>query len=121
MLDQTTMRNSIEELIATDSGISAAAIVSYDGLIMVSSMSERDRSDTFAAITSEVLSKAKLAVEELDYGEVHCQLVLGETGGLIVRVINEEMVLAVEVNKSVNVGAAVRGANRTAQRLSANY
>lgn len=121
MLDQTSMKAAVNELRGIDSKIPNAAVVSSDGLVMVATHSSRDEAETLAAITSELLSKGRLSVSELNLGNLHSQLVLGTGGGVIVRSINEEMVLVAEVGNQANVGKVFAAMNRIALRLGDSF
>ncbi len=119
MLDQTSMKAAVDELVASDPGVRAAVVISYDGLVMISSLDDRDRSEATAAIASEIIGKARLAVNELDHGELGGAIVFGETGGSILRMINEEIGLICEVGPAVNVGRLYGLMGRICTRLNA--
>lgn len=121
MLDQSSMKAAVNELCGLDSNVKFAAIVSSDGLVMVATHPKRDAAETLAAITSELLAKGSLSVAELNLGRLHSQLVLGGQGGVIIRAINDEMVLVAEISKQANVGKVFAVMNRIAARLSDSF
>lgn len=117
MIDQPSMRAAVDEVVELDKKVISAAIVSHDGLVMVATGMERERSDTLAAVSSEVLTKGKLVAEELGHGAMHGQVVLGHKGGLVVRQLNEEMVLVTELEPGANLGQIYAGMNRIGKKF----
>ncbi len=118
-LDLDILQGSLEHLVGDDAQIAGAAIVSPDGLILVSTFADKDFNDQLGAMVSEMLNPGMMAVRELDCGEHFLSMVLGTTGGLIVRGIDGEMVLALQITRGANVGKVVTAANRTVARIQA--
>ncbi len=116
-LDLDILQGSLEKLVDDDPGITGAAIVSPDGLILVSTLTERDTNDRIAAMTSEMLAAGNMTTRELNYGEFFLNLVFGTEGGTAVRGIDEEMVLCTLFSRQANVGQVVQHVNRTVKRI----
>ena len=119
-LDMGTLKQLLEKLTIGEPTIRGVAIVSPDGLILVSSITERDENDRLAAMTSEMLTAGNMTVRELNAGPLYMNMVFGTEGGVIVRGIDEEMVLAALINRSANVGRVVGLINQTVSALRAS-
>lgn len=104
MLDRQTMQVAVQDIQSADPAVSVAAIISHDGLVMVSTHPDRDENELLAAMVSEVLSKGKQSVREMDLGSFFGEVLFGTTGGLMMRKINDEMVLVARFAPEVNVG-----------------
>lgn len=117
MLDRQSMQVAVQDLTGVDPNITAAAIVSHDGLMMVSTLDDQDTNELMAAMTSEVLSKGKQTIEELELGDLHSDLLLGTDGGLMARKINDEMVLVARIRPGVNVGRVFGKMNEIVKRI----
>lgn len=117
MLDQPSMRAAVEELKTVDPAVIGAAIVSYDGLVMVSTHNDEDHNDTMAAYTCEVLTKGRTTIRELNFGELHGEIVFGTQGALMIRPMNEEMVLVAEVNTNVRVGKVYQAMGKIIEKF----
>jgi len=118
MFDRQSMQAAVDEVVGSDPGVELAAIASHDGLVMFSSSQEQDLNDVIGAMTSEVLAKAKQTCRELDFGAHLAELVLGRDGGLMVRGINDEMVLVAKMRASVNVGRVFGVLSQVAARIA---
>ncbi len=116
-LDLEILQGSLEKLTGDDPDIQGAAIVSPDGLILVSSTKDHDMNDRIAAMTSEMLAAGNMTVRELDFGSLYLNMVFGTLGGVIVRGIDDEMVVTVLVARTANVGKVVMLVNATVARL----
>jgi predicted regulator of Ras-like GTPase activity (Roadblock/LC7/MglB family) len=117
MLDRQSMQVAAREVRSADPAVVSAAIVSHDGLVMVAEGGDRDAAELLAAMVSEILSKGKQAIREVSLGGFHGQIVFGTTGGVMVRRINDEMVLVAQFAPGVNVGALYGRLNRIAAGL----
>lgn len=118
MLDRQSMQAAAREVRAADPAVTSAAIVSHDGLVMVAEGGDREAAELLAAMVSEVLSKGKQAVREIALGSFHGQIVFGTMGGVMIRRINDEMVLVAQFAPAVNVGRLYTHLNQVAARLS---
>lgn len=118
-LDLDILQGSLEKLVDDDPHIQGAACVSPDGLILVSSFRDKDQNDRLAAMTSEVLAAGNMSVREMEFGPFFMGIVFGTEGGLIVRGVDEEMVLSTVITRGANVGQVVQRINHTVARLKA--
>ncbi len=116
-LDLDILQGSLEKLLGDAPAMKGAAIVSPDGLILVSTFKNREQNDKLAAMTSEMLSAGNMAVREMDLGGFFLNMVFGSDGGIIVRGIDEEMVLSAFISRGANVGQVVASVNQTVSRL----
>lgn len=119
-LDLDILQGSLEKLMGDAPAMSGAAIVSPDGLILVSTFKNREQNDRLAAMTSELLSAGNMTVREMDLGGFFMNMVFGNNGGIIVRGIDEEMVLAAFIQRGANVGQVVAAVNQTSARIKAS-
>ena len=117
--DLDILQGSLEKLIDDDAQIQGAAIVSPDGLILVSTLKDRDKNDRLAAMTSEMLTAGNMTTSEMELGSLFLSMVFGTEGGVAVRGIDHEMVLCTIFSRSANVGNVVQHINRTVKRISA--
>ncbi len=85
-------------------GVEAAALVSYDGLIMASSLDGEADEDRVAAMSAALLSVAEKIGAELDRGEFEAALVSGSKGFVIVKPVNGDALLVVLAGKNSKLG-----------------
>ena len=118
-LEPDVLQGSLAKLIGDNPAIDGAAIVSPDGLILVSTFRDKDLNDRMAAMTSEMLAAGNMTVRELEHGPFFLNLVFGTQGGVIVRGVDEEMVLCAIMKRTANVGQVVQQVNQTVSRILA--
>jgi len=85
-------------------GVEAAALVSYDGLIMASSLEGDADEDRVAAMSAALLSVAEKIGAELDRGEFETALVSGSKGFVVVKPVNGDALLVVLAGKNSKLG-----------------
>ena len=118
-LDLDILQGSLEKLVDDTPEMQGSAVVSPDGLILVSTFQDRDQNDRLAAMASELLNAGTMTVRELGFGDFFANMVLGAEGGAIVRGVDEEMVLCALIKRGANIGQVWQQINRTVTRLKA--
>lgn len=116
-MDTKTLHTTLTQLKNADPHVVSVSVVSPDGLILVSTHTNKESAELVGAMVSEVLQKTELALSELRLGRLVSTLILGSGGGMIAYAINEEMILAIEVKPQVHLGNLFRGIASIAHRL----
>jgi|Deesub1362B_J571_1020462.scaffolds.fasta_scaffold04949_3 hypothetical protein len=98
-------------------GIEASAIVSLQGLPIVSAMPAGVNDDVVAAMTAAVLSVGEKALQELRKGRLVKILVEGEEGYIIMTTIGRNAILTVLAKQSANLGLIFLMMKQTAQKI----
>jgi predicted regulator of Ras-like GTPase activity (Roadblock/LC7/MglB family) len=96
-MDQTTLKNLLVDLKSRDPHIVAVSLIGSEGLTLVSTLPSRTDQELFSAMATELYQKGKQALSELRYGDFLTVLLLGNEKGMVIRRVNEELVLAVEI------------------------
>lgn len=117
MIDQASLKASVQNFMSIPKVIDAS-IVSHDGLIMTSTTDDTDLSDIIGAMSSELISKGKQSVRELDLGDLYGNILFGIKGAIMTRVINEEMVVLVRVEPGVDLNAVFTRMNQVVRNLA---
>lgn len=98
-------------------GIEASAIVSLQGLPIVSAMPAGINDDVVAAMTAAVLSVGEKTLQELRKGKLVKILVEGEEGYIIMTTIGRNAILTVLAKHSANLGLIFLMMKQTAQKI----
>ena len=93
--------------------IKGSGIVSRDGLIMVSTFDDALYNDKLGAMTTALLNNGNDTISELELGVPWATMSFGNNGGIILKEINEDMILAVLVNPGANIGSVLSKINKT--------
>ncbi len=80
------------------SGVRDAALVSTDGLILVSTSEEVSFEERISGIASSILKQAEKTSTKLELGETNFVVISGRSGNLYLKAIDEKSFLAVLVN-----------------------
>ena len=100
-------------------GIEASAIVSLQGLPIVSAMPAGVNDDVVAAMTAAVLSVGEKALQELQKGKLVKILIEGEKGYIIMTTVGQNAILTVLAKHSSNLGLIFLTMKQTAQKIAA--
>ncbi|MHA1582000.1 MAG: roadblock/LC7 domain-containing protein [Candidatus Baldrarchaeia archaeon] len=100
-------------------GIEASAIVSLQGLPIVSAMPAGVNDDVVAAMTAAVLSVGEKALQELQKGKLVKILIEGEKGYIIMTTVGQNAILTVLAKQSSNLGLIFLTMKQTAQKIAA--
>ncbi len=99
-------------------GVQAAALVSYDGLIMASSLNGDADEDRVAAMSAALLSVSEKIGAELDRGEFEAALVSGSKGFVIVSPVNGDALLVVLAGRDSKLGLVKYEMRRVGKMLA---
>lgn len=99
-------------------GVEASAIVSLQGLPIVSAMPAGVNDDVVAAMTAAVLSVGEKALEELQKGKLIKILIEGEKGYIIMTAVGQNAILTVLAKHSSNLGLIFLTMKQTAQKIA---
>ena len=114
ILDTQVLNGILQDLQqALPSDIRGSGIVSRDGLIMVSTIEDPLYNDKLGAMATALLNSGNDTITELEFGSPWATMSFGNNGGIILREINEDMILAVIVNPGANVGNVLQRVNKT--------
>ncbi|MHA1723022.1 MAG: roadblock/LC7 domain-containing protein [Candidatus Baldrarchaeia archaeon] len=99
-------------------GIEASAVISLQGLPIVSAMPAGVNDDVVAAMTAAVLSVGEKALHELQKGELVKILIEGEKGYVIMTTAGQNAILTVLAKHSSNLGLIFLTMKQTAQKIA---
>lgn len=97
-------------------GISGSIIVSRDGLVIASNITEID-ADTFAAMSAAIQGAAETAASELKQGEVDQIIIETGKGKIISTGAGSKAILVILTSKSINLGLALLEMGKTAEKI----
>ena len=101
---QVSLEVLLKELIRSVPGVKAAAIVSIEGLPVVSALPENITEDIVAETTSMLLSLAERAINAMNVGDLEQLNIQGSNSNLTVFTAGEKNVLTVLTEKRANLG-----------------
>lgn len=114
----------IEELLellrnmeATTPGIEASAIVSTEGLPIVSAMPQEIDEAVVAAMASAILSVSEKVSTELVRGKLQQVLLQGENGYVIIKGAGESALLTVLARNNANLGLILMTLKRVSEEV----
>ncbi|MEM1658644.1 MAG: roadblock/LC7 domain-containing protein [Candidatus Jordarchaeales archaeon] len=114
----------IEELLellrnmeATTPGIEASAIVSTEGLPIVSAMPQEIDEAVVAAMASAILSVSEKVSAELVRGRLQQVLLQGENGYVIIKGAGESALLTVLARNNANLGLILMTLKRVSEEV----
>lgn len=111
-------RGLLRGLQASSDTIQASALVSNDGLIVASVLSETVDADRFGAMCASLLALAARAAKEVDRGELRQIILDGALGPMLLTRAGDSGVLAVAATPSVNLGKLMLDTRNTARSLA---
>ncbi len=107
ILDTQILKGILEKIRGEVAGVEGSAIVSRDGLIMVSTYSDPSFNEKLGAMTTAALNPGASSLEELNLGNTWAMLILGTQGGLVIKDIDEDMVLVAVIKPGTAVAPVV--------------
>jgi len=110
-------RNLLRALQTSSDTIQATALVSNDGLIVASVLSETVDADRFGAMCASLLALATRAAKEVDRGELRQIILDGELGPMLLTRAGSSGVLAVAASPVANLGKVILDTRHTARNL----
>ena len=103
---------------ATAPGIEASALVSAEGLPIVTAMPRGVDDGVIAAMSAAILGTSERATKELMRGRLEQILIQGDTGYIILRRAGEEAILTVMAKSDSNLGMIFLVTKGVAQRVA---
>jgi hypothetical protein len=117
-LIQLSLEFILKELINGVPGVKAAAIVSIEGMPVVSALPVGMTEDKMAATTSMLLSLAERAINEMNVGDLEQLSIRGSNANLVVLAAGQKNVLTVLTEKIVNLGYVFIECERICEKIS---
>ena len=111
-------RALLRTLCVTSGQVEATALVSHDGLIVASVMSEAIDVDRFGAMCASLLALAHRAAKEVSRGELRQIILDGTLGPMVLTQAGKAGVLAVAAAPAVKLGQLILDTRNTARALS---
>ena len=113
-----TIQKLLKSMEATTPGIEASALVSIQGLPIVTVMPQGVDDSVIAAMSAAILGVSERAARELTRGKLEQILIQGDTGYIILRRAGEEALLAVMTKSDSNLGMIFLVTKGVAQRVA---
>ena len=117
ILDTQILKGILENFKNSFPEEGGVAIVSRDGLIMVSTYEDGSYNEKLGAMTTAALNPAKTTLEELGLGGAWASINLGTRGGILIKEIDDDMVLSVVVLPGAKIGPITGEMNRLAAEI----
>ncbi|MCC7573777.1 MAG: roadblock/LC7 domain-containing protein [Candidatus Methanofastidiosum sp.] len=108
----------LKELEATTPDVEASAVVSTDGLIIASSLTQDVDEDRVAAMSAAMLSLGERTSQELKRGSLEQVFVKGANGYILMMGSGQEAVLTALARKDAKLGLVFLDMKRTADEIS---
>nr|MDO8133712.1 roadblock/LC7 domain-containing protein [Candidatus Njordarchaeum guaymaensis] len=113
-----TIQKLLKSMEASTPGIEASALVSIQGLPIVTAMPQGVDDGVIAAMSAAILGVSERAARELTRGRLEQILIQGDTGYIILRRAGEEAILAVMAKSDSNLGMIFLVTKGVAQRVA---
>src|SRR3954451_17024583 len=114
MTRSARLDQAITDLLREAPEIEAAAVVSFDGLPMASSLPQSMDEDRVAAMSAALLSLGERAAQGLGRGELNQVYIEGDTGTVFLVSADDEAVLVAVAAKGAKVGMMLYEVRRAA-------
>lgn len=112
-----SVRSILRNLHASSEHIQASALVSNDGLIIASLLTESVDADRFGAMCASLLALATKAAQEVERGKLRQIILDGTLGPMLLSYAGNVGVLAVAASTSANLGKIILDTRKTAQQI----
>lgn len=120
-IDNQPMLNRLLEMQSASPEIEASAVVSYDGLIIASALSEGIDGDRISAMSAALLSLGEQISKEMGRGALDQVSIKGEHGYVVLMSIGKEAVLTVLASQQAKLGLILLLMRRAAEDLAKLY
>lgn len=107
----------ILEDLRTTGGVIGSAIISKDGLAIVSDLGEQDV-ETFAAMSAAMQGAAETAVSELNQGSLNQIIIDSEKGKIMTMSAGDEAILVVLTKPKQNTGLILIGLKKAGEKIT---
>jgi predicted regulator of Ras-like GTPase activity (Roadblock/LC7/MglB family) len=111
-------RKHLLDLQTGTSRIEACALVTSDGLLIASVLTNAVDSDRFGAMCASLLALASRTAQEIQRGVLRQIILDGDGGPVLLTRVGSNKVLAVAAASGANLGLVIHGARRTASALA---
>lgn len=111
------IRSILMDLNSSSTDIKAAALVSIDGLLMASALTEEYDEDHVGAMSAAILSIGERTAEELACGELEQVLIKGKSGYVLVAHASSDAVITVVTRSTARLGLVFLDVQRAAQKI----
>lgn len=108
----------LQDLNSSSYDIEASALVSIDGLMMVSALVGELDEDHVGAMSAAVLSTGERTAAELSRGELEQVLIKGANGYVVVTHTGPDAVITVLAQSSAKLGLVFLDVKRTAEKIA---
>lgn len=115
---QVSLEVLLKELIRGVPGVKAVAIVSIEGLPVVSALPEDITEENVAATTSMLLSLAERAINAMNVGDLEQLNIQGSFSNLTVLTAGKKNVLTVLTEKSANLGYVYMSCEKICEKIA---
>jgi predicted regulator of Ras-like GTPase activity (Roadblock/LC7/MglB family) len=115
---QRSLELLLKELLNVVPGVKAAAIISVEGLPVISALPGDMDDGKVAATTSTLLSLAERAINEMNVGDLEQLSIQGSISNLIVMASGQKNVLTILTEKNVNLGLVYFECGRICEKIS---
>ncbi|KHK49133.1 hypothetical protein PI87_27100 [Ralstonia sp. A12] len=112
------VRSILRNLQASSAHIEACAVVTLDGLLIASVMSDEVNADRFAAMCASLLTLASRAAQEIARGDLRQIILDGSEGQMLLTHAGGCGVLAVAGRPTAQLGKLILDARSTARELA---
>lgn len=118
LASKVKVRSILRQLSIDTPGIEGSALVSSDGLIVASVLSEKTDSNRFGAMCATLLALASRAANEIQRGDLRQVILEGANGPMLLTYVGTRGVLAVAAAPSSNLGRLILDARKIADQLA---
>jgi predicted regulator of Ras-like GTPase activity (Roadblock/LC7/MglB family) len=108
---------ALDELMAEDSDIQAAALVSLDGFTMASALPAGMQADRVGAMSAAILGLGERAAAELGRGHLSQVFIEGENGYVLLIAAGDRAVLTAMAEPNAKLGLVIYDMKATAERI----
>jgi hypothetical protein len=111
------LAQALDELMASDPDIQAAALVSLDGFTMASALPPGMQPDRVGAMSAAILGLGERAAAELGRGHLSQVFIEGETGYVLLIAAGDRAVLTAMADPNAKLGLVLYDMKATATRI----
>lgn len=112
------VRSILRQMSIDTPGLDGSALVSSDGLIVASVLSEKTDSNRFGAMCATLLALASRAAEEIDRGMLRQVILDGVNGPMLLTYAGRDSVLALAAQPNANLGRLILDAGKAAEQIA---
>jgi len=118
-MSESQLRSALLSLQSFSPDIQAAAIVSTDGLVIASALSEDMDEDSVGAMATAMLNFGSRISDELSRGALEQVVIKGQLGYILLTYLNPEATLCIITNGDIKLGMVLMASTKCAQAIQA--